>query len=178
MEQAAFQPNNTVPGTGLSPDKMLLARGFSYADAHRARLGVNYQQIPVNRPHSAVRSYSKDGAMRVDNVTDPVYYPNSFDEAPAAYATTYAEQAVWAADGEMVRAAYTLHSEDDDFGQAKTLLTEVMDDAARDRLIDTVSNILAGLRREEVLQRAFEYWRNIDQAVGNVIEAATLERRA
>jgi catalase len=178
MEQAAFQPNNTVPGTGLSPDKMLLARGFSYADAHRARLGVNYQQIPVNRPRSAVRSYSKDGAMRVDNVTDPVYYPNSFDRGPAAYTSTDAEQAVWAADGEMVRAAYTLHSEDDDFGQAKTLLTEVMDDVARNRLIDTVSNILSGLRRDEVLQRAFEYWRNIDMAVGNLIEAATLERRA
>ena len=84
MEQAAFQPNNTVPGTGLSPDKMLLARGFSYADAHRARLGVNYQQIPVNRPKSPVRSYSKDGAMRIDNVSDPVYYPNSFADAPAA----------------------------------------------------------------------------------------------
>ena len=177
MEQAAFQPNNTVPGTGLSPDKMLLARGFSYADAHRARLGVNYQQIPVNRPRSAVRSYSKDGAMRVDNVTDPVYYPNSFDRAPAADTSTYAEQAVWAADGEMVRTAYTLHSEDDDFGQARTLLAEVMDDAARDRLIDTVSNMLSGLRREEVLQRAFEYWKDIDQAVGDVIEAATLERR-
>jgi catalase len=177
MEQAAFQPDNTVPGTGLSPDKMLLARGFSYADAHRARLGVNYQQIPVNRPRSAVRSYSKDGAMRVENVTDPVYYPNSFDRAPAAYTSAYAERAVWAADGEMVRSAYTLHSEDDDFGQAKTLLTEVMDDAARDRLIGTVSSILSGLRREEVLQRAFEYWQNIDQAVGNVIEAATLERR-
>ena len=50
MEQAAFEPNNVVPGTGLSPDKMLLARGFSYADAHRARLGVNYKQIPVNEP--------------------------------------------------------------------------------------------------------------------------------
>jgi catalase len=37
MEQVAFEPNNVVPGTGLSPDKMLLARGFSYADAHRAR---------------------------------------------------------------------------------------------------------------------------------------------
>ena len=84
IEQAAFQPNNTVPGTGLSPDKMLLARGFAYADAHRARLGVNYQQIPVNRPKSPVRSYSKDGAMRIDNVTDPVYYPNSVDGAPAA----------------------------------------------------------------------------------------------
>lgn len=77
MEQAAFQPNNLVPGTGLSPDKMLLARGFSYADAHRARLGVNYQQIPVNRPKSPVHSYSKDGAMRVHNVSDPVYAPNS-----------------------------------------------------------------------------------------------------
>jgi catalase len=177
MEQAAFQPNNMVPGTGLSPDKMLLARGFSYADAHRARLGVNYQQIPVNRPKAAVRSYSKDGAMRIDNVTDPVYYPNSFEGAPAADAGTYAEQAVWAADGEMVRAAYTLHAEDDDFGQARTLLTEVMDDAARGRLVDTVSGLLAGLRRDEVLQRALEYWRNIDKAVGDRIEAAALERR-
>ncbi len=177
MEQAAFQPNNTVPGTGLSPDKMLLARGFSYADAHRARLGVNYQQIPVNRPHAAVRSYSKDGAMRVDNVSDPVYYPNSFDDAPAADDDTYAEHAVWAADGEMVRAAYTPHAEDDDFGQANTLVTKVFDDAARQRLIDTVSGLLAGLRRDEVRQRAFEYWRNIDKGVGDSIEAAALEKR-
>jgi catalase len=177
MEQAAFQPNNTVPGTGLSPDKMLLARGFSYADAHRARLGVNYQQIPVNRPKAQVRSYSKDGAMRVDNVTDPVYYPNSFDDAPAADATTYAEHAVWASDGEMVRAAYTLHSEDDDFGQANTLVTKVMDDAARERLVDTVSGTLSALRRDEVMKRAFDYWRNIDEGVGASIEGATLIKR-
>ena len=78
MEQAAFEPNNIVPGTGLSPDKMLLARGFSYSDAHRARLGVNYKQIPVNTPKSEVHSYSKDGAMRVTNVSDPVYAPNSY----------------------------------------------------------------------------------------------------
>ncbi len=175
MEQAAFQPNNTVPGTGLSPDKMLLARGFSYADAHRARLGVNYQQIPVNRPKSPVRSYSKDGVMRIDNVSDPVYYPNSFADAPAADGDTYAEHAVWAADGEMVRAAYTLHAEDDDFGQARTLLTEVMDDAARERFVDTVSDNLAKLQRQEVLRRAFEYWRNVDKTIGDQIEAATLE---
>jgi catalase len=177
IEQAAFQPNNTVSGTGLSPDKMLLARGFSYADAHRARLGVNYQQIPVNRPHSAVRSYSKDGAMRVDNVTDPVYYPNSFDTAPAADDITYAEDAVWAADGEMVRTAYTLHAEDDDFGQAHTLVNEVMDDAARDRMVETVSGQLAKLRRDEVRQRALEYWRQIDQELGGRIEAAAAQQR-
>jgi catalase len=157
---------------------MLLARGFAYADAHRARLGVNYQQIPVNRPHSAVRSYSKDGAMRVDNVTDPVYYPNSFDTAPAADDITYAEDAVWAADGEMVRAASTLHAEDDDFGQAHTLVNEVMDAAARDRLVETVSGLLAGLKREEVRQRAFEYWHQIDKEVGHRIETAALEQRS
>src|SRR5580658_8496249 len=177
MEQVAFQPNNTVPGTGLSPDKMLLARGFSYADAHRARLGVNYQQIPVNRPKSPVRSYSKDGAMRVDNVTDPIYYPNSFQGAPAADEEAYVEHAVWAAWGEMVRDAYTLHAEDDDFGQANTLVNTVMDEAARDRLVETVSGLLAGLRRDKVLQRAFHYWRSIDEAVGDRIQALALERR-
>ena len=77
IEQAAFEPNNLVPGIGLSPDKMLLGRIFAYADAHRARLGVNYKQIPVNAPHSPVNSYSKDGAMRMDPVSDPVYAPNS-----------------------------------------------------------------------------------------------------
>ena len=71
IEQAAFEPNNLVPGTGLSPDKMLLARGFSYSDAHRARLGVNYRQIPVNAPRSPVHSYSKDGVGRHINGSGP-----------------------------------------------------------------------------------------------------------
>ena len=71
IEQAAFEPNNLVPGIGVSPDKMLLARVFSYADAHRARMGVNYKQIPVNAPKVPVHSYSKDGAMRIHKVADP-----------------------------------------------------------------------------------------------------------
>ena len=178
MEQAAFEPNNLVAGTGLSPDKMLLARGFSYADAHRARLGVNYQQIPVNRPKAPVRSYSKDGAMRVENVTDPVYYPNSVEGAPAADTVAYAEHAVWAADGEMVRSAYTLHAEDDDTGQPNTLINKVMDDAARDRLVNNVSGAAGGVQREDVLARVFEYWRNIDKTIGDRIEQATRAKRA
>ena len=143
----------------------------------RARLGVNYQQIPVNRPKAPVHNYSKDGVMRVDNVTDPVYYPNSMEGSPAADTTKYAEQAVWAADGELVRAAYSLHPDDDDFGQPNTLVNQVMNEEQRERFIDTVSGILAGLRRPEVLQRAFEYLRNIDKTVGDAIEASVLERR-
>ena len=46
VEQAAFSPANVVPGIGFSPDKMLQARLFSYGDAQRYRLGVNYQPYP------------------------------------------------------------------------------------------------------------------------------------
>ena len=138
MEQAAFEPNNLVPGIGLRPDKMLLARGFSYADAHRARLGVNYKHIPVNTPKAPVHSYSKDGVMRTVNVTDPVYAPNSYG-GPAADPSRADHAGLWAADGEMVRAAYTLRAADDDFGQPRTMVREVLDDDARERLVSNVA---------------------------------------
>ncbi|MGH3350496.1 MAG: catalase [Nocardioides sp.] len=170
MEQAAFQPNNLVPGTGLSPDKMLLARGFSYADAHRARLGTNYQQIPVNQPKAPVHSYSKDGAMRMQNVSDPVYAPNSYG-GPQADPERYPETAVWASDGEMVRSAYTLRSDDDDWGQAGTLVREVLDDAARDRLVSNIVGHLSDGVSPQVLARAVEYWRNVDKTLGDRIAA-------
>ncbi|MFG1931975.1 catalase [Mycobacterium sp. NPDC048908] len=170
IEQAAFAPSNQVPGTGLSPDKMLLGRTFAYGDAHRARLGVNYKQIPVNAPKAPVHSYSKDGAMRIHNATDPVYAPNSYG-GPVADPARAAE-VVWAADGEMVRAANTLHVEDDDWGQAGVLIRDVMDDAERGRLVSNVARHLRNGVSEAVLLRAFEYWRNIDKVIGDRIEEA------
>ncbi len=168
IEQAAFEPNNLVPGIGPSPDKMLLARIFSYADAHRARIGVNYKQIPVNAPVAPVHSYSKDGAMRVQKVSDPVYAPNS-KGGPQADGERYPAAETWEASGEFLHAAYTLRKDDDDFGQAHTLVREVMDDAQRDRLVDTVVGHLSDGVSEPVLQRAFDYWRNIDKEVGDRI---------
>ena len=168
IEQAAFEPSNLVPGIGPSPDKMLLARLFSYADAARARLGVNYKQIPVNRPKCPVHSYSKDGAMRIDNVTDPVYAPNS-KGGPKADGERYPAVDTWAASGEFIRAAYTLREEDDDFGQPGTLVRETMDDDQRQRLVDNVVGHLKDGVTEPVLERAFEYWRNIDRDVGDRI---------
>jgi len=64
VEQAAFSPSNVVPGIGFSPDKMLQARVFSYADARRHRLGTHYEALPVNAPRCAVNHYHKDGATR------------------------------------------------------------------------------------------------------------------
>jgi catalase len=168
MEQLAFEPNNTVPGTGLSPDKMLLGRGFSYADAHRARLGVNYKQIPVNAPKVPVHSYSKDGAMRVANVSDPVYAPNS-KGGPVADPALTAEP-LWHLDGGMARAAYTLRRDDDDWGQAGTLVRQVLDDDARSRLVSNIVGHLLNGVSEPVLERAFQYWKNVDQTLGERVE--------
>jgi catalase len=170
MEQAAFEPNNQVPGTGLSPDKMLLARGFSYADAHRARLGVNYKQIPVNSAKIEVNSYSKDGVGRTVNVADPVYAPNSYGGPKADPSKT--NEALWYSDGEMVRQAYTLREEDDDWGQAGKMVREVLDDAARERLVGNVAGHLSDGVSEPILARAFEYWKNIDKEIGDRIEQA------
>lgn len=174
IEQAAFEPNNLVPGIGLSPDKMLLGRGFSYADAHRARLGVNYKQIPVNRPKSPVHSYSKDGAMRVQNVSDPVYAPNSYG-GPKADPARADEASLWYADGDMVRKAYTLRADDDDWGQAGTLVREVLDDAARTRLVSNIVGHLKDGVSGAVLQRAIEYWRNVDKDLGKRIAEGVKE---
>ena len=176
IEQAAFEPNNLIPGIALSPDKMLLARGFSYADAHRARLGVNYKQIPVNSPRVPVHSYSKDGAMRINNVSDPVYAPNS-KGGPAAD-TEHNPVTGWYSDGDMVRAAYSLHEQDDDWGQAGTMVREVLDDAARGRLVDNVVGHLLNGVTEPVLARAFEYWHNVDKDLGDRIEQGVRAKAA
>jgi catalase len=169
IEQLAFQPNNLVPGIGPSPDRMLLGRLFSYADAHRYRLGANYQQIPVNAPVCPVRSYSKDGAMRIQKVSDPVYAPNSYG-GPAADTERYGQAPSWQADGDIMRTAYVDHAEDDDWGQPGTMVREVLDDAARERLVDNVVGHLLNAVTEPVLERAFEYWRNIDKSIGEKIE--------
>jgi len=81
VEQAAYEPANILPGMGFSPDKMLQARILSYPDAHRYRLGVNYDQIPVNQPKACpAHTYHRDGTMRVDGNDGPAvnYEPNSF----------------------------------------------------------------------------------------------------
>ncbi|MCT1368358.1 MULTISPECIES: catalase [Kocuria] len=173
IEQAAFSPSNTVPGTGVSPDKMLLGRVFSYPDAQRNRIGTNFNQLPVNSPITSTNSYDKEGQMQFRHSGNaPVYSPNS-------YGRSYQDEQGpvengWETDGELVRAAYSLHSEDDDFGQAHTLIREVYDEGARERLIKTVSGML-GACEEPVLSNAIQYWKNIDQEVGERIEKAVQE---
>ena len=80
VEQSAFDPAHVVDGIGYSPDRLLQGRLLSYPDAQRYRLGVNYEQIPVNRSYCPVTNYQRDGFMQVgDNGgANPNYNPNSF----------------------------------------------------------------------------------------------------
>ena len=169
IEQAAFSPGNTVPGIGLSPDKMLQGRAFAYNDAQRNRIGTNFHQLPVNQPKVPVNTYLFDGQMAYHHSgAAPVHAPNSggrpWTGSPGAVDDG------WEADGPMVRSAYTLRKDDDDFSQPGALVREVMDDAQRQALVEQVAGSLLGGVRSPVLERAFEYWKNIDPDVGARIE--------
>ena len=173
IEQSAFEPSNMVPGTGPSPDKMLLGRMFSYPDTHRYRIGANYMQLPVNQPKgTTAASYTFDGPMRYNHSGgSPMYAPNSFG-GPAADTSGFGDIAGWHAAGEMVREAYSLHAEDDDWSQARALLMGIMDDAARERFVGNVAGHLSGGVSEPMLKRALEYWANVDAGVAQRIKQA------
>ena len=171
IEQAAFSPANMVPGTGNSPDKMLLGRNFAYADAHRYRIGTNFQQLEVNKPIVEVHSYNFDGNMTVEHRGNArQYVPNSFgdswsdEEGPVDNG--------WEADGELVRQAYNLHAEDDDFGQAGTLYREVFDDDARARFLKTLTGQGKAINHDGVLENFFGYWTNVDADLGAKLRQA------
>jgi catalase len=166
IEQSAFEPSNMVPGIAASPDKMLQGRLFSYPDTHRYRIGANYNQLPVNRPKSPVHSYNRDGAMRYDNPGDPVYAPNSMGGAAADPDLWKGESYQLA--GEIVRSAYNLHAEDDDYSQPRALWEKVLSDTDRENM---VTNIVAHASASEVTSemrtRVVEYWRNIHADLGD-----------
>jgi catalase len=154
-----------VPGIGPSPDRMLLGRMFSYPDTHRYRIGPNYLQLPINRPKSEVHTYNKDGAMRYEHSgAQPVYAPNSFG-GPKADPQRNPDP-TWEADGDIVRTAQTLHSEDDDYGQPGSLYREVLTERDRDHLADNLIGHLGNDVSREVRVRAVAHWQKVDADLG------------
>jgi len=170
VEQAGFAVSNLVPGTGLSPDKVLMGRVFSYHDAHLHRIGTNWEQIPINAPRCPVHSYMKDGHMTYRHAgSQPVYAPNSYGGPkgdPAAEPPSWMVEAA-----ELGHYAYALHAEDDDFGQAGTLVRDVMDETDREHL---ASNIIGHVSKEvsdDVQRRVIGYWASVDSELGARVAA-------
>jgi len=143
IEQTAFSPSNAVPGIGYSPDKMLQARVFAYADAHRHRLGTHYEALPVNAPKCPVHHYHKDGAMRFfrnDTGNPDAYYePNSF--GGPAQDPSVAEPPLRIS-GDAAR--WDHRAGNDDFGQPRALF-ELFDAGQRERLFANIAAAMGGV---------------------------------
>jgi catalase len=165
IEQAAFSPANLVPGIGLSPDKMLMGRIFSYHDTHLHRIGTNYEQLPINAPRCPVHSYNKDGAMTFrDPGAQPIYAPNSYGGPVADPAK--ASPSWWVEAGELGRYAYQAHRDDDDFAQAGALYRDVMDATDREHLVTNIVAHAADGVTPAVQARVVEYWTGVDAGLG------------
>ncbi|KAI5843878.1 catalase-like domain-containing protein [Morchella snyderi] len=82
-EQVAFCTSHVVPGIGFSDDPLLQGRNFSYQDTQITRLGVNWEQLPINRPVCPVMNFNRDGALNHRIHKGKVnYWPNRFEAAP------------------------------------------------------------------------------------------------
>lgn len=175
-EQVAFSPSNVVPGTGVSPDKVLQGRLFAYADAHRYRVGANHQQIPVNKPKCPVHHYQRDGQMAGASgcpFTGHIqgsqvnFYPNDRADAPVpkpevAEPPMPLEAEAW------VKAYDT--TDEDNYSQAGDLFRLMSEDQKQ----QLIGNIAGGLSQatESVQKRMIEHFTLCDEDYGRRIQAA------
>jgi catalase len=167
VEQSAFSPSNIVPGIGFSPDKMLQARIFSYADAHRYRIGTHYEMLPVNRPKAAVRTYHADGPMRFDapRSTDAYYEPNSFNGPVQEPRLAEPPLKLW---GDAER--YDHREGNDDYTQPGNLF-RLMTPDERQRLFKNIAAAMQGVP-ENIIQRQLVHFHKADPAYADGVAAA------
>ena len=162
VEQAAFEPRNIVPGMGYSPDKMLQARLISYPDAHRYRLGVNYDVLPVNKPQCPFATYNRDGAMRFDgnHGAQPNYEPNSFGGPKQDPAYTERPKMV---SGTVARHD---HRSDSDYYSQPGDLFRLMDAGAKQRLIGNIVGSLGNGVPRRIQELQIQHFYKADPAYG------------
>jgi len=161
VEQSSFSPSNVVPGIGFSPDKMLAARVFSYADAHRYRVGTHYEMLPINRPKAEVNTYNADGSMRFDvpDFGDAFYEPNSFGGPKEDKA--YLEPA-FPVNGDGDR--YDHRIGNDDFSQTGALF-RLMNEDQKAQLFGNIARAMDGVPRE-IVDRQIALFDQADPAYG------------
>ncbi|GFZ90537.1 catalase [Elstera cyanobacteriorum] len=169
IEQAAFSPSNIVPGIGFSPDKMLQARIFAYADAHRYRLGTHYEALPVNAPKCPVHHYYKDGSMRFfrnDAGNPDLYYePNSF--GGPTQDPSVAEPPLRIS-GDAAR--YNHRDGNDDYTQAGNLF-RLLPEGEKARLFQNIAGSMQGVP-QAIIDRQLAHFDKADPAYGAGVRAA------
>lgn len=143
VEQSSFSPSNVVLGISWSPDKMLQARIFSYADAHRYRIGTHYEMLPVNRPIVEVNTYHMDGSMNFSepSASKAYYEPNSFE---GAVENRDFLEPPFPVDGDGDR--YNHREGNDDFSQPRALFT-LMNASQKEQLFSNIADAMDGVEQ-------------------------------
>jgi catalase len=185
VEQAAFAPAHVVDGISYSPDKMLQGRILSYPDAHRYRLGVNYEQIPVNKCPYAVNNYERDGGMRVDGNggAQPNYFPNSFDNIKPD--ESY-KQPSWELDSNVADwFSRNGEGENDHYSQPGIFWREVLNEQDKKNLVNNIVGAMRGIdgpKRADIINRQLCHFFRADIGLGMAIakglglDAASLQQ--
>ena len=171
VEQAAFAPAHVVNGIGYSPDKMLQGRILSYPDAQRYRLGVNYEQIPVNKCPYAVNNYQRDGLMQTgeNGGNSANYRPNSFDSlnTNGVYKEPSMKLESDTADW------YDRNEQDNDhYTQPGNLIRHVLSDQDRKNLASNIVDSMKGIagdKKDEIIKRQLCHFFRIDSQLGVAI---------
>jgi catalase len=171
VEQSAFAPAHVVDGIGYSPDKMLQGRLLSYPDAHRYRLGVNYEQIAVNKCPYMVANYERDGLMRVDGngESDPNYFPNSFDDI---YPDPAYKELPMTLDSNVADWFDRNEGDDDHYTQPGLLFTKAMNDYDRHNLVSNIVGAMSGIsgpKRDTIINRQLCHFFRADPRLGAAI---------
>ncbi|KAL9116080.1 MAG: hypothetical protein Q9227_000449 [Pyrenula ochraceoflavens] len=172
IEQIAFSPSHMPPGIEPSADPVLQSRLFSYADTHRHRIGVNYQQLPVNAPRTGFKTgnFQRDGAMAFYNQGSRPNYlssiePIHFRERSVNYDKTH---------GHFIGNAVSWLSmiSPEDFNAPRALWERVFDEGAKERFINNVSGHMANCKKEEIIKRQIAIFREVSEDLASRLEKA------
>ena len=175
IEQSAFAPAHVIDGISYSPDKMLQGRILSYPDAHRHRLGANYEQIPVNKCPYAVNNYQRDGQMRVDENggSNPNYFPNSFDNIKPDEAY---KQTEWQLDSSVAGwFDRNAEGENDHYSQPGIFYREVLSAEDKKKQVSNIAGAMSGItgpKKAEITNRQLCHFFRADIGLGMAVAQA------
>lgn len=173
VEQIAFSPSHLIPGIEPSADPVLQSRLFSYPDTHRHRIGVNYQQLPVNRPRTAhhLANFQRDGAMAFYNQGSRPNYLSSIEPISLRPRQVNLDKTHAHFINDAVNFLTEIRPED--FNLPRTLWEKVFDDGARERFIENVSGHMANCKKDENIKRQIGIFREVSEDLASRVEKAT-----
>lgn len=173
IEQVAFNPSHMPPGIEPSADPVFQSRLFSYPDTHRHRIGVNYQQLPVNAPRVPfhMANFQRDGQMAFYNQGARQDYLSSIDTISFRKRNVDLDKVHGHFRGDAISFLSEIRPED--FNAPRALWEKVYDNDAKDRFIKNVSGHMANCKKEEIIKRQIAIFREVSDDLATRLEKAT-----